>query len=137
MTSSPLTVNTTSSNFEFSFDGTTWYTTAQTYAFTLPGFSSVPIYVRFTPSAVSFIQWQYHLLRRRPDIVPSTYQFRVTGAAACAATPTPGTASYYTGSRWRMLRHFTLKPHRHNGSGRPHLSSGSRQQLRQPQDLRT
>ncbi len=92
MTSTPLTVSTGSSNFQFSFNGTTWFTTPQTYPFTLPGFTAVPLYVRFLPTVVGSATSQITITGgglATARILPMVGE----GVNPCTGTPAPGTAS--------------------------------------------
>lgn len=99
MASSPITVNTTSSNVEFSFNGSTWFNTAQTYAYTLPGFSSVPLYVRFTPTA-STEYYEYITISGGGLAATKNLLVVGNGVSTCSGTPDAGTAtlSPYTGT---------------------------------------
>lgn len=96
LTSSPITVNTTGSNFEFSFDGSTWYSTAQSYSFTLPGFTDIPIYVRFTPDVTGAFSDSISFSGGGlgcPAYVPVSGN----GVSPCSGVPTAGTASISPG----------------------------------------
>ncbi|MCF8449495.1 MAG: Ig-like domain-containing protein, partial [Taibaiella sp.] len=99
MASSPITVNTTSSTVEFSFNGSTWFNTAQTYAYTLPGFSSVPLYVRFTPTA-STEYYEYITISGGGLAETKNLLVVGNGVSTCSGTPDAGTATLapYTGA---------------------------------------
>lgn len=92
MSSTPITVNTSSAQFQFSFNGSTWFSSAQSYPFTLPGFSNVPVYVRFLPAAVTTYSGSITI---SGGGLSSAYSVAVNGVGLvpCTGTPTVGTAS--------------------------------------------
>ncbi|MES2702353.1 MAG: Ig-like domain-containing protein [Bacteroidota bacterium] len=80
------------SNFQISFDGTTWFSTAQTYTYTGTAFSALPLYVQFNPTAITSYSANIAITGGG---LPTTMNIPVTGTGAnpCSGTPTAGTAS--------------------------------------------
>jgi hypothetical protein len=86
-----LTINTSSSVFEFSFDGNTWFTSAQTYTYTGTEFSGLMLYVRYKPTSASASSGSISITGGGLASA-STISLTGTGATACSGTPSAGTA---------------------------------------------
>ncbi len=89
-----LTITPPSANFQVSPDGVTWYTntTPYTYTYSGTGFTSLFMYARFLPSAVTSYSGNIAITGGG---LTATVNIPVTGAGAnaCTGTPTAGTAT--------------------------------------------
>ncbi len=76
-------------NYEVSSDGTTWFS-SYTTAYTGSGFTSVPVYIRLTPTAATTYCGNVTIAG---GTATTNIAVCGTGSTACSGTPTPGTAA--------------------------------------------
>jgi len=92
-TSGTVTI-TPPNNFQVSPDNINWFTNASPYTYTYAGtgFTSIPLYVQFSPS--SPVPYTGNLQITGGGLLTAfNIPLTGTGAAACAATPTAGTSN--------------------------------------------
>jgi hypothetical protein len=92
-----LTINTSSTAFEFSFDNNTWFSTAQTYTYSGTGMSGVGVFVRFKP--VAAIPYSGNITISGGGLSAAVnVAVSGNGGTACGGTPAAGTALVSPGS---------------------------------------